>query len=76
MDPVDVEFIQIAKADVGKVMLPSGDRDGSSSKMELVKVQEGEEFEGEVLSKGEEEWPSLGFSWSNEEVEAEEEVRS
>ena len=75
IDPVDVEFIQIAKADVGKVMLPSGDRDGSSSKMELVKVQEVEEVKDEVVSEREEEWPSLGLSFgAPEEVEAEEEV--
>ena len=75
MEPVDVEVMQIAKAVVGKVGHPMVDRDGPSSKMELVKVEEGEEFEGEVLSKGEEEWPSLGLSLgAMEEVEAEEEV--
>jgi Tfp pilus assembly PilM family ATPase len=62
MDPVDVEVIQIAKADVGKVSLPMIDRDGTSSKMELVKVEEVEEVEDEVESEGEEEWPSLGLS--------------
>ena len=62
MDPVDVEVSQIAKADVGKVSLPMVDRDGPSSKMELVRVEEVEEVEDEVVSEGEEDWPSLGLS--------------
>ena len=69
-DPVDVEVIQIAKADVGKVSLTMVDRDGTASKMELVKVEEVEEGKDEVVSEGEEEWPSLGLSLGlTEEVE-------
>ena len=53
IDPVDVEVIQIAKADVGKARLPVVDRDGLSSKMELVKVEEVEEVKEEVVNERE-----------------------
>ena len=75
MDPVDIEVTQIAKVDVGKVSLPVVDRDGLSSKTELVKVEEVEEVKEEVVSEREEEWPSLGLSLGvKEEVESVEEV--
>ncbi len=73
MDPLDVEVMQIAEADIGNNSLPMVDRDGTSSKIEFVKVEE-EDVKDEAASEGEVEWPSLGLSLGvTEEVESVEE---